>query len=96
MQTTYVYIVKMENLQQTLEQILYVVIVLLVKNKKVILHVRYVPVVNTVRKNSTIDVLIVMQVNLVNLFIGHLVSFQNNILLEMLVVMLHKDLTLVR
>ena len=63
--------VKTENLQQTMEEVLFAVIVLLAKKKKVILHVRYVWVVNSVKKYPTIDVLIVMQENLVNLFIGH-------------------------
>ena len=76
--------VKTENLQQTMEEVLFAVIVLLAKKKKVILNVRYVEVVITVQKHPTMNVTNVMQVNLVNLFFGHLVS-KNNLLLEMLV-----------
>ena len=90
-QTMNVSIVERENLQQTMEEVLLAVIVPLAKKKRVILHVRYVRVVYTVRKHSTIDVLIVMQVNLVNLFIGHLVSMQN-LLLKMSVLLPQTDL----
>ena len=71
MQTIVVKIVKTEDRQVKQEKIPGAMFAVLAKKKKVILHVRYVQVVNSVRKHTTMNVLIVMQENLVNLFIGH-------------------------
>ena len=93
MQTIVVKIVKTEDRQVKQVKIPGAMFAVLAKEKKVILNVRYVEVVNTVQKQSMsvqkwlplcMNVTNVMQVNLVNLFFGHLVS-KNNLLLEMLV-----------
>ena len=80
MQTIVVKIVKTEDRQVKQEKIPGAMFAVLAKEKKVILNVRYVEVVNTVQKQSMsvqkwlplcMNVTNVMQVNLVNLFFGH-------------------------